>query len=122
MDATQNLYYALGQLAYAVAVADGKLQPEEKDRFHKLVMAEAAYDIDFDYANIIFQLLEKDRMPLDVAYQWALHELRLNSHHLNPYLKNKFANVLEQVAKAFPPLGEAEQKLISRFRADVAEL
>lgn len=43
MNPTQNLYHAPGQLAYAVAVADGQLQKEGKDRFHKLIMAKAAY-------------------------------------------------------------------------------
>lgn len=122
MNATQNLYYALGQLAYSVAMADGKLQKEEKERFHKLMMAEAAYDIDFDYADIIFQILDKDHMPLDTTYQWAMKELELNRHYLNDHLKKKFADVMAQVAKAFPPLAAEEQQLISRFRADVAHL
>jgi hypothetical protein len=51
-----------------------------------------------------------------------MNELKSNGHHLNPHLKNRFASIMEQAAKAFPPAGEEEQKLIARLRPDISVL
>jgi tellurite resistance protein len=40
MTPVENLHYAIGELAIAVALADGEIQKEERDQFHKLVETE----------------------------------------------------------------------------------
>ena len=40
MTPTQNLHSAMGELAYAVARADGAIQKEERQKFHDIVAAD----------------------------------------------------------------------------------
>ena len=62
MTPEQNLHNAIGQLAYAIAKADGAIQKEETKKFHAIVEAELrCKDYDFDVSDIIFQVLEKDK-------------------------------------------------------------
>ena len=37
MEGVERLYYGLGLLAYAVAKADGKVDPEERQKLHDIV-------------------------------------------------------------------------------------
>lgn len=120
MDSLQRLHTAIGQIAYAVAAADGKIQQEERQRFHDLVAAELrCKDYDFDISAILFQLLDRGKVDAETAYEWAMKEIRLNSHYLSPELKNTFLRTVEKVAKAFPPVTSAENKLIERFVQDM---
>jgi tellurite resistance protein len=60
MTPIQNLYMALGEAAYAVAMADGKVQNEEHEKFERILKAEfSKHGLDFDYAEIIFKVLKK---------------------------------------------------------------
>ena len=48
MNQVENLHYAIGQLAFAVAFSDGKIQKEEKEIFEKLVTTEL-HNNDFNF-------------------------------------------------------------------------
>jgi hypothetical protein len=65
MDAKQHLYYALGIMAYAVAKSDGEVQNEERQMIHKIVVEESGHEIDFDYAEIIFSILQKEKQEAE---------------------------------------------------------
>lgn len=121
MNPIQNLYFALGELAYAIAKADGTIQKEEKQMLHDIVTEEVKknHNIDFDYSEIIFTIMGKDNTDSESSYEWALHEMKLNSHYLKPELKVKFQKILEKVAEAFPPVTPQEQKLLDRFQDDL---
>jgi uncharacterized tellurite resistance protein B-like protein len=121
MTSVENLHYAIGELAYAVAFADGKVQSEERKKFHNIVEAELkAGDRDFDISDIIFRLMEKDRTDSKTTYDWAMKEIRINSHYLSPELKKTFIRVMEKVASAFSPVRWEEESLINRFKKDIA--
>lgn len=123
MTPLQNLHYAIGEIAYAIAKADGNIQKEEKEKFHAIVAAELrCKDYDFDISDIIFQILEKDKIDAATSYAWAMNQLRLNSHYLSPELKKKFTTVAEKVAKAFPPIADSELRMIERFNEDIKSL
>ena len=123
MTPLENLHYAIGELAYAVASADGKVQPEERKRFHDIIAAELRYrHYDFDVSDIIFQIMDKDKMDSETTYKWAIDQIKLNSHYLSPKLKETFIKVIEKVAKAYPPVTRSEQSIIDRFKNDIAEL
>lgn len=116
----QNLHYAIGQLAYAVAHADGVVQKEERQKFHDMVEAELrCKDYDFDVSDIIFQIMDKDKHDSKTVYNWAMDEIRTNSHYLSPELKKTFIKVMEKVAKAYPPVTENERKIIDQFQKDI---
>jgi len=62
MDAKQHLYYGLGLIAYAVAGIDGKVQREERETIQRLLSEGIKkVDVDYDVADIIFQIVEKEK-------------------------------------------------------------
>jgi uncharacterized tellurite resistance protein B-like protein len=120
MTPLESLHYAIGELAYAVARADGSVQKEERKKFHDIVAAELrCKDYAFDVSDIIFQMMDKDKTDSITTYKWAMDEIRLNSHYLSPELKKTFISVMEKVAKAFPPVTVKEQDLINKFKKDI---
>ncbi|MDF2439001.1 MAG: hypothetical protein K0Q95_3377 [Bacteroidota bacterium] len=124
MTPQENLHYAIGQLAYAIAQADGKLQPEERIKFHSIMTDEIrSNDRDFDVSDIIFHLLEKDKfVDTQTSYANAMKEIRLNSHYLSPELKTKFISILEKIANAFPPVSVEEKELINKFKKEFSTI
>jgi uncharacterized tellurite resistance protein B-like protein len=120
MNPVQNLYYALGELAYAMAKADGSIQNEEKKLFHEIVTQEIEqHNIDFDYSEIIFNIMEKDKTDVETSYTWAIKEIQNNKHYFLPELRKKFVSIMERVAGAFPPVTVQERVLLERFRSDI---
>jgi uncharacterized tellurite resistance protein B-like protein len=120
MSPVENLHYALGELAYAIARADGQVQEPERKKFHDIVAAEIRCgDCDFDLSDIIFQVMDKEDLDANTAYEWAMREIRLNSHYLSPEMKKTFICVMEKVAKAYPPIATNERTIIERFRKDM---
>lgn len=124
MTSLQNLHTAIGELAYAIARADGAIQKEERQKFHDIVESELrSQDFDFDISDIIFQILDKDKyVDARTSFDWAMKEIRLNSHYLSPQLKEKFISVMEKIAKAYPPVTEEEKSLIEEFKKEIVLL
>ena len=121
MTPIENLHYAIGELAIAVALADGEIQKEEREKFHDIVAAELrCNDYDFDISEIIFQLLDKQKVlsTADV-YNSAMKEIKINSHYLSPELKATFIKVMEKVASAYKPVTIDEVLLLEKFKADI---
>ena len=120
MSPIENLHYAIGQLACAVAFADGKIQKEEWKKFHDIVVEELKdKNYGFDVSDIVFQIMEKDRMDTNTLYDWAIKEIQTNSHYLSPELKLKFISVIEKVASAYPPVTYSESAIITKFKKDI---
>lgn len=123
MNSVENLHYAIGQLAFAVAFADGKLQKEEHECFRDIVVQELkSNDHSFDVSDIVFKILEKDKIDPDTVYEWAMKEIKTNSHYLSPELKNKFISVMDKVSKAYPPITNEEANIINRFKKDIEKI
>ena len=123
MTPIESLHYALGEMAYSIAFADGKVQPEERKRFHSIVEAELRCKNDaFNVSDIIFHILDKENTDTKTSYDWAMQQLRLNSHYLSPQLKNTFISVLEKIAKAFPPVTKNEHNLLEKFKKEIEPL
>jgi len=123
MSPTENLHYAIGELAYAIAMADGRVQKDERKKFHNIVAAEMRCEnYDFDISSIIFQIMDKQTHSPEEAYVAAMHELKTNSHYLSPEMKITFVKVMEKIARAFPPVTSEERALITRFKKDIEPL
>lgn len=120
----ENLHYALGQIAYAIARADGEVQKEERQKFFSIMEAELkGENYNFDIALIIFQVMDKDHNnSVEDTYHSAMKQIRLNCCYLNPSLKATFITVLEKVANAFPPITIEESLLLDRFKKDIEPL
>lgn len=124
MNPIENLHYAIGELVYAIATADGKIQRAERDKFHEIVISElGSKHYDFDISENIFQLLDRDKcIDTDTAYNWAIKEIRMNSHYLSPEMKTNFINVVEKIALAFSEITAKENSIIERFKKDIEPL
>lgn len=124
MTPLENLHYAIGELAYAIAAVDGNVHKEQRQKFHDIVAAEIrSKDYDFNVSDIIFQILDRDKEhDTETMYKSAIHTINTNSYYLSPELKDTFMIVMEKVAKAFPPVTPAEQKLLERFKKDIASI
>lgn len=116
----QNLFMAAGELAYAMAMADGELQESEKKKFEALVEESAKhYDRDFDISGIIFHLMRKDKTDAQTAYEATIKEIKLNSHYLSPKMKAVFVYLMDKVAEAYLPVTAEERELIQKFKAEI---
>jgi uncharacterized tellurite resistance protein B-like protein len=123
MTPLQNLYYAIGELAYAVAIADGEVQKEERLRFHRIVTEELKNEnAGFSISEIIFQIMDKNKATLPDTYHWAVKTVHQNSHYLSPKIKASFISVMEKVAAAYPPVTIDEQSVIECFKREIAPL
>ncbi len=123
MTPLESLYYAIGELAYAIACADGTIQQEERMKFNEMVTKQLDFhNHGFDISSIIFQIMVRDKASLPDSYHWAIKEIKLNSHYLSPRLKRCFITVMEKVAAAFPPVTIEEKALIDKFREDIEPL
>ncbi len=124
MTPVENLHYAIGELAIAVALADGEIQKEERDQFHKLVETELRNKYyAFDISDIIFKVMDKQQVSsTSDAYNLALKEIKMNSHYLSPELKATFIKVMEKVANAYKPVTINEMLLIEKFKEDIAPI
>jgi uncharacterized tellurite resistance protein B-like protein len=123
MTPIETLHYAIGELAYAIAMADGSVQRPEKKKFMDIVAAELRCEnYGFDISSIIFQIMSREKHKPSDAYDSAMRQLKNNSHYLSPELKRTFIAVIEKIARAFPPVTPEENDLIKRFRKDIEPL
>lgn len=123
MDAKESLFYALGQLSYAIANVDGKVQKEEKEKFHHILKEQFdAISPGIDTAEIIFELLRRDATDTQTAYNWALNQIKLNSHHFDANFKKGFIATIKKVAEVYPPVEPEEKALIQQFVQDIHEI
>jgi uncharacterized tellurite resistance protein B-like protein len=123
MNPTENLHYAIGEIVYALAAADGEVQKEERLKLKEIVSEEVSkHHFDFDITSIIFQTLDKQGQGSKESYEWGMNQMRVNSHYLSPELKTACISIMEKVAAAFPIVTNEERSLIERFRAEIAPL
>ncbi|MFY9308331.1 MAG: TerB family tellurite resistance protein [Bacteroidia bacterium] len=123
MTSLESLHYAMGELAYCMARIDGVVQKEERQKFFEIVKAELdVHHSDFDISKIIFQIMEKDKMSAETTYEWAMKEIKLNSHYLSPELKQSYITIMEKIAEAYPPVTPEESNILERFKKDIEPL
>lgn len=122
MTPLENLHYAIGELAYAVARADGQIQKEEKRTFLDIINKELSQAEGYEKTGeIIFKLMEKREETFDPqsTYDLAMQTIRMNGHYLSPQLKSDFIRLLERIAEAYPPVTREENIILKKFREDI---
>ncbi len=123
MTAKEHLFYGLGMVAHAVAKADGKIQEEEKRELHDLVTEWASQlDEDYDTTEIIFSVLKNRQPDYDQGYTEGLKNIRLGDQYLTEAMKEKFVFLIQDIARAFPPITMEEHAVIERFKKDIEAL
>jgi uncharacterized tellurite resistance protein B-like protein len=120
MGGKQELYHALGELAYAVAKSDGEIQAEEKIKLHEIIEFETRHhDIDFKIVEISFNLMTHENLNIESVYKWSISELKKHKFFLTEDMKVGFVSIIEKVAHAFNKVTNKEQDLITRLRKDL---
>jgi len=123
MDAKRSLFYGFGEVAYALGMSDGKINEKEKTVFHNTIRREMnECDPDFDYADVVFDLMKKEEVDLQTAYKWGLNAMNLGKHYLTPFLRKEFVSILEALAKTNPPVSQEEREIINKFRDDISHI
>ena len=84
MDAYAYLFYGLGQVTYAVAMADGKVQKEEEQKLNDIVVSNLEKNnIDFDYTGTIFKLLQRDNiLNAETSYSGGMQNINLGGNRI----------------------------------------
>lgn len=119
MESKQSLYYALGIMSYAIAQADGVVQHEERDELHKIVTEEIDHNMDFQYVEIIFNILQRDKPGFEDVHKWALDAIEQGKYYLTKDIQTQFIRVMKKVADAFPPKDNSEHDMINQFIQDL---
>lgn len=118
----KNIFKAMGSLAYAIAVADGEIQPEEKSTIKELVLNEFDLtDIDNAWITNMFNELEEKQITLEDAYQYALDTLESNRYafDFDEEMKRKCLNFIERTADSFDGIDKNERQVIKRLKIDL---
>ncbi len=118
----RSIYKAMGSLAYAIAVADGAIQPEEKNIIKKMVLNEFDLsDIDNAWINNMFEELEEKAINVEEAYQYAIDTLESNrfAFDFDEAMKKKCLRFVERTADSFDGIDSAERNIISRLKKDL---
>ena len=123
MTPNENLHYAIGMIAFSMAFADGEVQKEEREKFQAIVEAELRKnDEAFNVSDIIFKIMDRSHHNREATYQWAIHEIKTNSHYLSPKLKSTFLSVIEKISTAYPPVTPEEKRMLETFKKDIGPL
>ncbi|PBQ34596.1 hypothetical protein CNR22_23405 [Sphingobacteriaceae bacterium] len=122
--ALKNLYYALGEACYAVAMADGEVQVEERIRLTEILKKEFSQSAakDIVETEIIFALLNKERTDAGTAMDWAINEIKTNSHYFSTDLKCHFISTMIKVADSSKSVGSEEKAMLMRFINEVIDI
>ena len=119
-----NLYYALGEACYAIAISDGEVQLEEKNKLGDILKKEFSQSIgrNIDETSIIFQILNKEKSNAQTAMEWAVKEIKTNGHYLSTDLKCHFISTMIKVADSFAPITSEEKKMLLNFISEIIDL
>ena len=118
MNEKESLFYALGHLAYAVAMADGSVQNEERQIVHDIVTREIKDSVnpEINISEIIFSILQKQEEDVNITFNRGIKELENCKKFMNEDMRAKFVDILYKVAEAFPPIEQGEAAVIDKFK------
>lgn len=123
MDGIEKIYYALGELAYLVALADGDVQNSETDKIHAIVVNELKkHNPSFEYSEVIFSVLNGEKQNLDFVYDSAIYELKSASNYLTDDLKQQIISVLTKVAEAYHHVTLGEHEMIEKVHRELNKM
>ena len=113
-----DLYIGLGNVAYALAKMDGRLQPEEAASLQRLLREEPHGEIACD----AFNLNDRYGVKAEDAYRFAFRRFTENRRDLDPGLKKKFISILQRVADSSDGTSRKEHELLRRCRKKINRL
>ncbi len=110
----ERLYDAFGELIYALAMADGLIQPEEIRALNTILQghpwaSQIKWSFDYEISK---------GFDLNQVYKKALDTF---TQHGQDKEYTYLIDILQKVAKASDGINEAEQEIIERFQKDLKE-
>ena len=115
-----EIYRAIGELAYVIAKAGDGLQLEEKKAFIDIVEKELKFKA--WSAESRFDILDEKVHPtLEHAYNEAIHEFKIHKNALTEELKAITIKVVKKVAEAYHP-SEVKDFIIDRLEKDLKSI
>ena len=127
----KEFYVQLGKLAYAVAIADGRVQHEEIKDLHKLVRNELMIfeqeTDEFDtnlafYTEFEFETRIESKSQQGEIYDSFIKYLKENRKFITPQLKNICINTVKKIAEAYGGIVDNEKIIIDKLEKDFEKL
>ena len=116
-----ELYQALAELAYAIAMADGVIQSDEKRKFKSIIRKELREDAWI--AESRFDILDSAITPsLEGAYDNAIKMIRHRRGEFDAEMKEKFLTVISKVADAFGGPDDTEVDILEKLKTEFENL
>lgn len=125
MKPVEKLYFALGEIAYAMVWSNNRIRYEEIARFMETVTTDLNPDTrELDLLGTMFRSITGDKKDAATAYMEAIAEIRENADYLYPELRESFVRVLERVESAYAPFTMVYDKksYVDRFKEDVSTI
>lgn len=125
----KQYYKELGKLVYAVAIADGVIQPEEIDKLHSIVLKELAlkeHSIDSSgmnqafYVDFEFEKSEKERIDIDDAIKSFNHFIYINNEPNDEALMKRSMKLLKNVSNVYTD--RKEKQIIERVEKELNDV
>ncbi|WP_317897602.1 hypothetical protein [Aurantibacillus circumpalustris] len=125
MENVKQYYKELGKLLYAIAIADGVIQPEEREKLHQLVMKELAHhEKTYDssgmnqafYVDFEFEKLEKEEPKLNGTVKEFNHFVEKNLQVGDKELIDLSLKLMENVANAYSK--KREKSIIEQVKSN----
>lgn len=113
----------MGSMAYAIAIADGEIQEEEKNTIRRLALEEFELsDIDNVWITNMFQELEDKNISLEDAYRYAMDVLESNrfDFDFDEGTKKKCLKFIERTAESFEGVDLNERQILNRLKTDLS--
>lgn len=116
----REIYRAIGELAYVIAIAGDEVHLKEKKAFYRIIEKELKFEA--WAAESRFEILDEKVHPtLEHAYNEAIHEFKIHKDRLTPELKEVTLRVVREIANAYHP-SEVKDFVISRLEHDLKTL
>jgi len=128
----KNYYTALGQLVYAIAMADGCIQNEEVNKIfnfvisHLVELEQASGNgnealLSFNTEKEFHRLWNKNE-SIKAAYQKFIDFVDENKHEFDEKRKSTCINLIEKVALAYNGIEDTENALIEKVKKHLNEI
>ncbi|MFP4470502.1 MAG: TerB family tellurite resistance protein [Bacteroidales bacterium] len=128
----KTYFTALGQLIYAVAMADGAIQPEEREKIFHFVISQLVelergigngkQAIEAFFLEKEFHRLKDEGVSMDAAYNMFVKFLEEHRNEFTHDHKQTCLEVMDKVAGAYNGIEESEQMLIEKVRQRIESL
>lgn len=123
MNPLQKIYYALGELAYIVAAADGAIQNSEINKLHELVVKQLKeHNSSFEYSDVIFNVLNEEKPNLDLIFKLAIEELKSASNYITPQIKEQIIGVLTKIGESYEQVTSHQKEIIDKVDLELRKL